>query len=322
LPYAAGEMNESDGTRLDLPLAGMTCAACAARIEKVLNRLPGVDASVNLAAERARVQISGSETTPAAVLAAIERVGFSVPPQTIELAIEGMTCAACAARIEKVLNRLDGVEASVNLASERARVRFVAGLMAPGQLVAAIEKAGFRARVADDRSREEEKARKLVVYQAELRRFRIAAALTLPLLLQMFWMFSSGDMAAHGADSDPIPRWLQFLLATPVQFWIGWRFYDGAWKALRGWAVPTWTCWWRSAPAWPGVSRLVVTLLGLELARLFRGFGGGDHAGPARQAARGAGQGRHRRDRSADTPAAATAASSATASCSKCPPTP
>ena len=171
--------------RLDLPISGMTCAACAARIEKVLNRLPGVEASVNLAAERARVEVSSSETTAQQVVAAIEKAGFAVPPQTLELGIEGMTCAACAARIEKVLNRLPGVEAAVNLASERARVRYVPGVADAGKVVAAIERAGFKGRVADDRSREEEKARKEALYRAELRRFWISAVLTLPLVAQM-----------------------------------------------------------------------------------------------------------------------------------------
>ena len=216
---------------LDLPLSGMTCAACAARIEKVLNRLSGVAASVNFASEHARIDLSSSETTPQQIVSTVEKAGFGVPLQTLELGIEGMTCAACATRIEKVLNRLPGVEAAVNLASERARVRYLPGVADPVQLLTAISRAGFVGRVADDRSREEEKARKLALYNAELRRFWIAAALSLPLVAQMATMFGSSAMGHH---QDLLPRWLQLVLATPVQFWIGWRFYDGGWKSLRG----------------------------------------------------------------------------------------
>ncbi len=151
-------------------------------------------------------------------------------PQTLDLVISGMTCAACAARIEKVLNRIEGVEAAVNLASEHARVRYESSQVAPAQLIEAVGRAGFTARIADSVSREEEKAAKQVAYRAELRRFWIAAALTLPLVAQMVTMFS-GDTLQH---QDVLPRWLQLLLATPVQFWIGARFYDGGWKSLRG----------------------------------------------------------------------------------------
>ncbi len=210
----------------------MTCAACAARIEKVLSRLPGVTASVNLAAERARIDLGSSGTTPQQVVSTIEKAGFGVPLQTLELGIEGMTCAACATRLEKVLNRIDGVEAAVNLASERARVRFQPGRAETVQLLDAIAKAGFTGRMLDDRSREEEKERKLALYRAEIKRFWIAAALTLPLVVQMATMFSADALVGH--HQDLLPRWLQLLLATPVQFWIGWRFYDGGWKALRG----------------------------------------------------------------------------------------
>ncbi|MBK9026397.1 MAG: copper-translocating P-type ATPase [Propionivibrio sp.] len=208
----------------------MSCAACATRIEKVLNRLPGATASVNFASEHASVELTTNETSPQQVVSAIEQAGFAVPLQTLELGIEGMTCAACATRIEKVLNRLPGVEASVNLASERARVRYQPGVTDQSQLLESIQRAGFTGRVASDRSREEEKARKIATYHAELRRFWIAAALSLPLVAQMATMFG-GDMHNH---QDMLPRWLQLVLATPVQFWIGWRFYDGGWKALRG----------------------------------------------------------------------------------------
>ena len=182
--------------QLDLPIGGMTCAACAARIEKVLNRLPGVQASVNLASERARVELESPVTSAGQVVAAIEKAGFEVPLQTVEMTIEGMTCAACATRLEKVLNRVEGVEASVNLASERARVRYRPGIVSHARLLEAVAGAGFTGRLADDRSREEEKARKLAAYRQELRRFWIAAALTLPLVAQMATMLSNSILVA------------------------------------------------------------------------------------------------------------------------------
>ncbi|WP_263769268.1 heavy metal translocating P-type ATPase [Propionivibrio soli] len=149
--------------------------------------------------------------------------------EMVDLAIGGMTCAACAARIEKQLNRVPGVEAAVNFASERAHIRFSPQAANVEALVATVSKTGFTATVARDDTRAEEKARKEAAYRKELRLFWYSAALTLPLLAQMLWMFGTGaEMMA-----EPIPRWLQLVLATPVQFWIGARFYRGAWNALR-----------------------------------------------------------------------------------------
>ncbi|WP_300452555.1 heavy metal translocating P-type ATPase [Accumulibacter sp.] len=159
---------------------------------------------------------------------ASDNVGFELPPATVELAIGGMSCAACAARIEKQLNKLAGVEAAVNFASEKAHVRYVPGLCDAERLLATVLKAGFTATVSDEATRDEEKRRQLAGYRDERRRFAIAAALTLPLVAQMAFMFGND---VHG---DVIPRWWQCLLATPVQFWIGWRFYLGAYHALRG----------------------------------------------------------------------------------------
>ncbi|HRL77208.1 MAG TPA: heavy metal translocating P-type ATPase [Candidatus Accumulibacter phosphatis] len=215
---------------LDLPISGMSCAACAARIERVLNRMPGVSASVNLATEHAQVELAGDGSTAAEVVAAIERAGFAVPPRTLELSISGMSCAACSTRLEKVLNRLPGVEAAVNLASERATVRYRPGLVTTAELIATIEAAGFHGHLADAQSRADERARKTAAQRSELLRFSIAAVLTLPLTAQMLAMFAGGEQP----HADLLPRWLQLALATPVQFWIGWRFYEGAWKSLRG----------------------------------------------------------------------------------------
>jgi Cu+-exporting ATPase len=179
--------------------------------------MPGDAGEMNAAAAGARAVKAGAsamETTAGA-------------PRVVEFAIAGMTCAACSARLEKVLNRQAGVEATVNLAAERARVR-LAGAADEAAVIAAVARAGFAASVVDKDTRAREKARRAADYRRELHRFWIAVALTLPLVGQMLFMFGS---AQHHAE---LPRWLQMALATPVQFWIGWRFYDGAYKALRG----------------------------------------------------------------------------------------
>ncbi|TXI75919.1 MAG: copper-translocating P-type ATPase [Dechloromonas sp.] len=147
--------------------------------------------------------------------------------RVVEFAIGGMTCAACSARLEKVLNRQAGMQANVNLAAERARVR-LSGAADEQAVITAVGKAGFSATLVDAGTREREKAEKAKAYRHESRRFWIAVLLTLPLVGQMAFMFGE-----HGHHNE-LPRWLQLALATPVQFWIGWRFYDGAWKALRG----------------------------------------------------------------------------------------
>ena len=92
-------MSEPADVRYDLPVSGMSCAACAVRLEKVLNRLPGVDAKVNFATEKARITATPDGTPAADILGAIRKAGFDVAPQVLELGIGGMSCAACAARI-------------------------------------------------------------------------------------------------------------------------------------------------------------------------------------------------------------------------------
>ncbi len=215
---------------ITLPVHGMTCAACSTRLERVLGKLPGVaEASVSLAGERATVRFDAARTSPEGVAEAVAGAGFSVPSETVELAITGMTCASCAARIEKMLGKVPGVrEVSVNLATERARVDVLSGVAGAARLIAAVEAAGYGATlVVDgaDRFAQEEAERERQSRQ-ELFKLLLAAALTLPLVAAM-------ALEVVGVQWMP-PAWVQMALATPVQFWIGWRFYEGAWKSLKG----------------------------------------------------------------------------------------
>ncbi|MDH5286978.1 MAG: heavy metal translocating P-type ATPase [Betaproteobacteria bacterium] len=151
------------------------------------------------------------------------------PSARVELALEGMTCAACAARIEKVLNRMPGTQASVNFATESAVVRHDPAAAPVDALIETVQRAGFGARVKRDVEAERAagEARKAAAYKSLRTEFIVAAVFTLPLLLQMLPMLA-------GAGHDVIPRWWQWLLATPVQLWVGRRFYVGAWNSLRG----------------------------------------------------------------------------------------
>src|SRR5882672_7144399 len=134
------------------------------------------------------------------------------PNEVVELRITGMTCASCAARIEKALNRVPGVSANVNLATENARVRVTQGSAAVQQLIDAVERAGYGAQVVVQPDPAADKLRREAQYRRELKLFWISAALSAPLVAQMFWMFA-------GHHGDLLPRWLQLALATPVQFW-------------------------------------------------------------------------------------------------------
>jgi len=172
-----------------------------------------------------------------AVVARASQAPTSPPAERrIELGVDGMTCAACAVRIEKVLNRVPGVSANVNFATETATARFDPAAATPEQLVAAVERAGYHAFVRRDPEleRRADRQRKAAAYAALKREVAIAAVLTLPLLVQMGPMLARGEWLGGAAHADLLPRWLQFALATPVQFWIGRRFYVGGWNALRG----------------------------------------------------------------------------------------
>jgi Cu+-exporting ATPase len=148
------------------------------------------------------------------------------PSRTVELALEGMTCAACATRIEKSLNRLEGVEASVNFATETAQVRFAPGQADVDLVIGAVRKAGYDARVQESAQPADHRAEKRIAW----RDFLVAALFTAPLMVEM------GAMAT-GRHAPLVPLMLQLALATPVQFWSGARFYRGAWKSLRGGAA-------------------------------------------------------------------------------------
>jgi Cu+-exporting ATPase len=213
-------------TDLDLGVSGMTCASCVRRVEKALGRVPGVTAvSVNLATERARLTFAGPPDAKAAAQA-VEAAGFHAERREFDLSVTGMTCASCSGRVEKALNRLPGVEsAAVNLATERAHVVAFAGSLDIADLIAAVEKVGYGAApVIQGGDRAEEEARS-GRSRRELHHVLIAAALSLPLLAGMV-----GDL--FGADWM-LPGWIQLILASVVQFWLGARFYRAGWNALR-----------------------------------------------------------------------------------------
>ncbi len=148
---------------------------------------------------------------------------------TIDLPISGMTCAACAARIEKTLNRLPEVRAAVNFATEKAHIEYPAGRITPEQLIGAVRKAGYDAQLPSADGDALRKAGRLATYRRDLRLFTVSVLLTLPFIALMLYMLATGHH--HAAWLPPMA---QLLIATPVQFWIGSRFYSGAYHALRG----------------------------------------------------------------------------------------
>ncbi|PNQ83027.1 heavy metal translocating P-type ATPase [Paenibacillus sp. F4] len=219
------------GKQTTLHITGMSCAACASRIEKGLNRIDGVaQANVNLALEQASISYDPKQVEIPEFRDKIASLGFGTVSEEANLNVTGMTCAACATRIEKGLNRMPGVTgATVNLAMETAHVEYAAGSIAVGDLVSKIEQLGYGAipqsaedNIADVRSKD--------IHRKKWK-WIVSAVLSFPLLWAMVAHFSfTSWIYVPELFLNP---WFQLVLTTPIQFVIGWQFYVGAYKALR-----------------------------------------------------------------------------------------
>jgi Cu+-exporting ATPase len=222
----------SETKQTTIQISGMTCAACANRIEKGLNKLEGVtEANVNFALERASVTYEPDKVSPAQMEERIEKLGYSTVKEQVNFQITGMTCAACANRIEKGLSKLPGVlKANVNLALETARVEYNPSEVSVDEMIRRVEKLGYQAVSKSEETGEDTDYRQREITRQK-RKFIISAVLSLPLLWSMVGHFSfTSWIWVPDLFMNP---WFQLVLATPVQFLIGGQFYVGAYKALR-----------------------------------------------------------------------------------------
>lgn len=222
------------GSQATIPVTGMTCANCAANIERGIKKLEGVHAvNVNFAAEQVSVDIDPSKLGVSDLVKKIQAAGYGVPVAKTELAVTGMTCANCAANIERALNKKVAgvVSASVNFASERASVEYIPAVSGVNEVVSAIEKAGYGVILPDEGNDEDvEKTEREREIRNQTRKFAVGVIFSLPLFL----LSMGRDFGLTGAWSHAAwVNWLFFLLATPVQFYTGWDYYVGGIKSLR-----------------------------------------------------------------------------------------
>ena len=219
--------------RLDIPLTGMSCASCAAKIEKGLAGLEGVSkATVNFAAEKATVVFHPTQTDLSHLIDKVKDLGYGARVEKVSLPIQGMTCASCVNKVEKALRSAKGViQANVNFATERASVEYVPDLITVRDLKKAVQEAGYEVlEVKEEDIVEKER----LAREKELSRlkwkFFIGAVLLVPILLLMY---GASLLEKWMGLSREINFFIQFLLATPIQFWAGWQFYVGFWKATK-----------------------------------------------------------------------------------------
>ncbi len=217
--------------RIELPVEGMSCASCVARVEDGLKKTRGVtSAQVNFASERASVAFDARQINVQDLIAAVHGAGYEVPRERLDIPIQGMSCASCVAKVEDALRGVEGVTgASVNLAREQAAVEFIPGVATPEALRRAVRDAGYEPLAAEEAAVDREAERRARELR-DLRTRLIGATLfSIPIL----W----GSLPHMGLELWApmiLHNWVvQFLLAAPVQFWAGWRFYRGMWASLR-----------------------------------------------------------------------------------------
>ncbi|WP_020586784.1 heavy metal translocating P-type ATPase [Desulfobacter curvatus] len=219
---------------ITLPVSGMSCVNCAANIDKALNKLDGVEtAHVNFAAEQASISYDPARVSVARIHKAITDSGYHVPAAKREFPVSGMSCANCAANIEKTLNtQVPGVlNASVNFASERLSVEFIPSEISVEDIAGKVEKIGYQLILAEDDDQEDSEQ---IARNAEIRDQTIKFVIGLIFALPLFTLSMLRDFSLVGQWSHALwVNWLFLFLATPVQFYTGLDYYTGAFKSLR-----------------------------------------------------------------------------------------
>jgi Cu+-exporting ATPase len=230
------EKSPSHGSkRIDLPITGMSCAACSTRVERTLSKLHGVEsASVNLAAEKARLIYNPAETGLPRFIKAIEDLGYGVPVSRVTVPIKGMTCAACVKRVQDALASLSGVlSASVNLATEKATLEYFPAQTGMREIKKAVRDIGYDIVEADkgeDIVEKEKRERENAYRKLKIKLFA-GVGLTVPIFVLVFR--ERLGLSAILEIPEQTVFLLQLLIQTPVQFWVGWQFYTGAIAAAR-----------------------------------------------------------------------------------------
>lgn len=221
----------NDAKQLTLGIEGMTCAACATRIEKSLNRMDGLQANVNLALEKATIIYDKGQYQTSDLIEKIHTIGYEVAVEKVTLNIEGMTCAACSARIEKVIGKMDGiVQINVNLAMNIATISYLPEVRSLQSIIDKISHIGYAASIKEENAVKEKDTTRNKRIQ-----LIVSILLSIPLLYTMVshLPFSTNIWMQHLLMNP----WFQLLFATPVQFIIGWHFYVGAFKAIRNYSA-------------------------------------------------------------------------------------
>ncbi len=263
--------------QVNLPIAGMTCASCVVHVEGGLNGVAGVEkATVNLANERATVQFDPAKANLDQMIAAVRDVGYDVVTDKITLPIGGMTCASCVAHVENGLRTVPGVlNASVNLATERATVEFVPGTVTIADLKHAVQEVGYE--VLDVGGAGEELVdRERILREQEMQREKRDLIIGIIFTLPLFTLAMTHDLLHYVFfRMDILPQlfdwagfnWLLFALATPVQFYVGRSYHRGAWKSLRALApnMDLLISLGTNAAYWLSVIVLVASLFGIEI---------------------------------------------------------
>ena len=220
--------------KTELKITGMTCASCVARVEKAIQETKGVEqATVNLATEKATFVYDPAHISIDDIVRSIREAGYGVEEEKVTLPVRGMTCASCVKRVEDALKSSEGVaDAAVNLATEQATIRYFPSIVTVNDIRKIVRDAGYE--IPEAPSPEEYVDRERASRGREMRdlviKFAVSGAVATVIMVLMF--FGQYIPGLSSLSMEQV-NWIGLILATPVQFWIGWRFYKGAFAALR-----------------------------------------------------------------------------------------